>query len=281
MDTWLTLNDAIGGFLLECQARHLSPHTIEDYNRTLQQLAQYIGNLPVKLIKTSHITQFLAGFAHLKPKSLLNKYVGLSALWTWLVRENYLDQHIVRQIPKPRIQPCVIEPLSEMEVRALFSALGRKLDRNKIILLVLLDTGVRASELINMKWADIDLPNRRIRVLGKGNKERFVPIGTRTASALFRYHTQYKEEKPFDMTRTRLAHMVGEIGDRAKIPGVHPHRFRHTFAINYLRNGGDIFTLQMILGHSTLEMVKRYLALAQVDVDIAHSHASPVNHWKL
>jgi len=79
----------------------------------------------------------------------------------------------------------------------------------------------------------------------------------------------------------RRAWSKRELARRAGVKDVHAHRFRHTFAINYLRNGGDVYTLQDLLGHTSLDMVRRYLHLAQVDVDSAHRRASPVENWRL
>ncbi len=78
-----------------------------------------------------------------------------------------------------------------------------------------------------------------------------------------------------------LAKLLARIRRRAGVVKVHSHRFRHTFAINFWRNGGNAYALQMVLGHSTIEMVKRYLALAQADVEAAHRQASPVASWRL
>ena len=83
------------------------------------------------------------------------------------------------------------------------------------------------------------------------------------------------------MRRDVLIKLLVRMGQRAGVANVHPHRFRHTFAINFLRNGGNAYALQMMLGHSTMEMVKRYLALAQADVEAAHRQASPVANWRL
>jgi integrase/recombinase XerD len=83
------------------------------------------------------------------------------------------------------------------------------------------------------------------------------------------------------MTRNKLAEMFAGIGKRAGVPNVHPHRLRHTFAIQYLRNGGSAYHLQAMLGHSTLETVKIYLKLAQIDMDTMHRRVSPVDGWRL
>jgi len=281
IDTWLTLNIAIEGFLLECHARSLSKHTILQYKTTLERFYHQIGDKFVNDITLSEITKFLNAYNYMKPKSVLNLHIALSAFWSWLQRQGYVEENIIHRIPRPKPQQVAINPFTESEIKLLFSALGRKAERNRAILLLLLDTGIRASELINLKKSDIDLKTKHIRIWGKGNKERIIPISAKTASALFKIISQSDTEYPLGITRTRLTHLLNCIGARAGVANVHPHRFRHTFAVLYLRNGGDVFSLQSILGHSSMEMVKKYLTLAQVDVDQAHQKASPVENMRL
>ncbi len=81
--------------------------------------------------------------------------------------------------------------------------------------------------------------------------------------------------------RKALYKLVRRLGEKAGVPHCHPHRFRHTFAVNFLRNGGNVYALQMALGHTTLEMVEAYLKLAQADLEAAHRQASPAANWRL
>jgi integrase/recombinase XerD len=83
------------------------------------------------------------------------------------------------------------------------------------------------------------------------------------------------------LTRDALRHLIGRLGDATDAQNAHPHRFHHTFAITYLRCGGDVFTLQRLLGHGSLDMVQYYAPLAQVDLEQAHRRASPVDNWRL
>jgi integrase/recombinase XerD len=281
--TGLHLSKAIEGFMLTCQARHLSEHTIADYRRTLRKFISHVGDQPINKITIQNVEAFLACQPG-KQKTILNYHIGLSALWTWALRENYVDRHIIRLIHRPDPQQVVIQPFSKVEIKAMLSSVKRNQDRDRSLIMFLLDTGLRASELIGLKLSDIDLVARRIKVLGKGNKERLIPFSPRTASTIFRYISSLDavpETKIYPYTRNSLADLVRAIGDRAGVAGSHPHRFRHTFAVNYLKNGGDPFTLQDILGHTTMEMVKVYLHLAQVDIDLAHKRASPVEGWEL
>jgi integrase/recombinase XerD len=87
------------------------------------------------------------------------------------------------------------------------------------------------------------------------------------------------ENRP--LTRQRVLNLLSLLGKSLGILRVHPHRFRHTMAIQYLRNGGDIFTLQRILGHKRLDMVNRYLYIVSADVKSAHQRASPADNWRL
>ena len=160
--------------------------------------------------------------------------------------------------------------------------------------LTLLDTGLRVSELTRLTISDLNLEAEQITVTPYGSglksKPRTVFIGKLSKSTLWRYLTgrdlelcdfvfTSKLNRPMD--RHSIRKVLCYLGDKAEVQNVYPHRFRHTFAIQYLRNDGDIYTLQRILGHSSLEMVKRYLAIAKADCETAHRKASPVDNWKL
>ena len=195
MPTGLTLSKGIEGFLLSSRARHLSKHTITDYTRTLKRFLVHAGDVQANTIQSSVIAAFLASQPY-SAKTILNYHIGLSAFWTWLEREGYVSRNVVRLVPKPHPQQPVIEPFNETQVKAMLQCAGRKADRNRAIILLLLDTGLRASELCGLQREDINLVERRIKVLGKGNKERLIPFSPRTASALFR-HLAASEGKPF------------------------------------------------------------------------------------
>lgn len=305
----LPFSEAINGFLLSCQARGLSPNTIEDYARTLGKFSRHRPDDPrLESLQAADIAAFLASCNGVSNKSKRNYYIGLSSLWTWAIGEGLARRHVVRDVPAPKPEQRLIEAFSMGEIKAMMGAVARSriyksplgvardhvlrsADRNRAILLVLLDTGMRASELINLQLQDADLKANSIKVMGKGRKERAVPISARTGQAIWRYLASRETRRPMDplfitssgagLTRRDLYHRLTEIGKRAGVANAHPHRFRHTFAITYLRNGGDVYTLQAILGHSTLEMVRHYARIAQMDLETVHRRASPVENWRL
>lgn len=309
MQPQITFSQALEGYLLHADARRLSPHTIADYTNTFRKFQDFLcDDPPISAITTDQVRAFLASRDHLSKKTLLNYHTGLSALWTWATEENLVEHHIIRKVKRPKPEEPAIKSYTRGDVEAMLDACNHtrlhtmrgKLDcrrsrptalRDKTIILVLVDTGIRASELCHIKIGDVDKRNKRIFIWGKGAKERIVYMGTSTAQTIWRYLTTrdnvhsddplFITENDRALSRDSLCHLVIHIGRNAGIPDANVHRFRHTFAINFLRNGGNAYTLQRLLGHSTLKMTKTYLALAEQDDSDNHRRASPVTNWRL
>jgi integrase/recombinase XerD len=170
--------------------------------------------------------------------------------------------------------------------------------RDKAILLTLLDSGLRAGELCALRIADVDMKTGRVQIRSgeagraKGGKGRVVYLGKSARRFLWRYLAEREEGEDPDaplfigkfhraFNRDALRQLINSLGAKAGVKKCHPHRFRHTFAITYLRSGGDIFTLKSLLGHGSLEMVEHYARIAEVDVEAAHRKASPADNWRL
>jgi site-specific recombinase XerD len=314
----LKLSQAYETFVLYKRASGVSDNTISNYQKTWQKVRLYFHADPAfEGITLEDWLRFMAWVPdefNLAPKSVANIHTDLSSLYTWATDMNVVKEHLFRRIPRPRFEKPDIEPFTQDQVAAMLKACdvtnpwtGREgirsnrhtADRDRAIILVLLSTGMRASELCGICKRDLDLGNNKIDVAGKGkgrsSKQRSVYIGKRTAKALWRYLTPRlsdmlptdpiftvgpeDEERAF--SRNVLSRLVSRIGERAGIEKAHPHRFRHTFAINYLRNGGDVLTLQRLLGHESLEMVRRYANVAAADCAAAHKTADPVDNWRL
>jgi len=150
----------------------------------------------------------------------------------------------------------------------------------------MLDTGLRASEICGLIMVNLDMNNKQITAKGKGKKQRILEISNKTAQTIWRYlitrpklsddDSLFVGKFDLPLTRGGLLQLTKRTGKRAGVRNAHPHRFRHTFAINFLRNGGNIYALQEQLGHSSLDMVKRYLKLSEQDCAAVHRIASPV-----
>jgi integrase/recombinase XerD len=173
--------------------------------------------------------------------------------------------------------------------RAAYKVARRTRLRDRAILVLLYDTGMRSSELCTVRFRDLDMENRRIHVTGKGRKQRHVFFGKAAARDLWKYHaSRYPKDRPRPddylfldqnnlrpMNRGSVLQLVVGLGNSAEVVNAHPHRLRHTFAINFLKNGGNVFQLQDILGHASLKMCKRYARFATNDLQDAHGRASP------
>ena len=306
----IKLSQAIAGYTMHLDAKHLSQNTINDYTRTLIKFQKnFSGDVSVQEITAEDVEDFFS-FQTVSNKTLKNYHSTLSTLWTWLQKQKIVSENVMKIVDCPKPERRVIDPISVEDIKALMKAAkhsddyiidGRKTFRVKLdtdlrstaIILFLLDNGIRATELCNLQISDMDFKNLRAFVhKGKGSKDRIVPFSSRTGNAIWKYHASRgalsQNEFVFvtdtgdgQLNRHSLLNALTRIADRAHVQNIYTHRFRHTFAINYLRAGGDLFTLQAILGHETLDMVRRYSRIAAIDIKEAHRRASPVEYMRL
>ena len=214
---------------------------------------------------------------------------------SWAYEEGYLEENVMQRLKLPKLPTIQPEPLSEEEIRKVLAiCLDHTLERlrNYSMLMLFLDTGIRLNELITLRQSKIDFVIGEMTVLGKGNKERKVPIGSQAKKALIEYLTKERPEpeNPRDADCVYLNadrhpisnEVVEKVFQRVKkaagLPNFHPHICRHTFSVRYLINGGDVFSLQKILGHSSLEMTRKYVNLASGDVKDKHRLFSPMDN---
>lgn len=233
----------------------------------------------------------------LAPTTIHGYVRAMRSFSTWMLEEGHLQANVLAGIKPPKLPQVLMAPLTEDEIRTILLAIDRDSVegmRNYAIVLMFLDTGVRLSELINLKTSDIDFGIGQFKVFGKGGKERLVPLGLTAKRSVIRYVEQARPA-PVNPSEARLFLNVGglpiskdsvekiiqRISRRTGITRLHPHLFRHTFAVRYLVNGGDVFSLQKILGHASLEMTRRYVTLASADVKQKHQLFSPIDHLGL
>ncbi|MEX2556099.1 MAG: tyrosine-type recombinase/integrase [Actinomycetota bacterium] len=207
-------------------------------------------------------------------------------------RNGYLDEEISRDIELPKVPQMIIATLTDEHLRNLFDVVDQRRwtgIRNRAILILLLDTLARVSELLGLNREDVDLAERSILVMGKGSRQRQLPPGQVAAQAIGRYLRTVVDLQPSDplsisrtgrrLTREGFAAAMRTYERRASIQGVRssPHTLRHTGAKRFILSGGDVFTLQKLLGHRSLAMVRRYVELAAAGVRRQHERHSPAD----
>jgi integrase/recombinase XerD len=313
----ISLSKAIEGFLIFKSACGRSPYTIRNYRNQLNRLNKWLGNpsldavTPAQLLsffpylrdeyKVTHLGKLEISPRPLSPKTIKNAWGALSAFWRWASEEFNIENPFKVPPVKANTQP--IAPFTKEEVHSLLKVCNQRNGnyrstlciRDRAIILTLLDTGIRVSELCEMNVEDVEFETGRIKVTGKGQKSRFVYIGQICGRALWRYIAQRDDKDVsgysdpvftsnsgmYRLSRHGVRTILQGIGQRAGVKKVHPHRFRHTFAIEFLRNGGNVFNLQQLLGHTSLDMVRKYVMLAELDLANAHKKASPADNWRL
>lgn len=306
----MKLSDALEGYWLTRKI-DLSPNTVNDYSLTFHRLLEFAGDVELEEINANVIRKFLAylpGEYGIGERTVSNVWVALSSLWTWAETE-LQTPHIIRgKVNRPKFVDVIPDAFTHEEIKALLKAAkftkawkGRAGTRthsrrptawrDEAIILTLVDTGMRAGELCALAVGDYDKGRQRIHIRqGKGKKARYVSLGSRASKAIWLYMTKRSSAKMTDplfaaktgsfLNRDNLRHTLDTIGKNASVENVYPHRFRHTFAVEFLRNGGNVMLLKEILGHESLDMVMRYAKIVDRDITGAIAH-SPADNWRL
>jgi len=316
----LKLGEMIEGYRLFFRAEGRSRKSIRWYMHKLHIFEKFLQSqgfpLEGQRIITEHLREFLvylresvradelnphkpAADRPLSPHTIRGYAQVLKAFFSWATQEGLIEKNPAKRLASPKVPQTVVPTFSEAQVRGFLSAVNRKSPigfRDHCIILTLLDTGIRLSELISLQVDHLDLDEGHFRVRGKGNKERVVPMGVSLQKCLWKYLHRYRPEprnpavgnlfltrEGHRMAANTVYHLVRRYGRLAGITGVRcsPHTFRHTFAKNYLLNGGDLFSLQKILGHSSLVVVRMYVNLASKDIRAQHRRCSPVDKLRL
>jgi site-specific recombinase XerD len=310
------LDRLVEGYRLSAQSEGKSPNTIAIVEASVRYLEEFLSdnNLSTNATKigAEELRRFVVylrerpRFAHhpfTKPQTgklsghTINGYMrALQSFWAWLMREDLVDDNPFDRIKIPRAPKKVIPVFTEEQLSQLFSVIDVTSEcgqRDYTIIVTLLDTGIRCSELTGLSLADVNLESRLLKVWGKGSKERLVPIGAKVQKAMWKYLSRHRPEPAIPrydqvfltrdgrpLSKDRVEGIVEHYGIKAGITGVRlsPHTFRHTMAVTFLRNGGDIFSLQRILGHSQLEVLRGYVNLALSDISKAHRRNSPADN---
>lgn len=298
----MLLSSAIDEFLIDQKVRGNSANTLDYYSFVLVLFSQYAGadrdvsDISLHLCKQYYL--HLVDDRTLSSVSIQSYIRGLRSFLRWLYEEEYLDVNICERFNLPKATRKVIDVLSDEEIERLMNSLSGSewlTVRNRLIVALMLDSGLRLNEVVTLQASSVYLKDRYLIVTGKGDKQRIVPFGEFTANTIREYLqvTKNAGEKTnliikvsetlcgFEpITQATIKNMFRRLKARSGIPRLYPHLLRHTFATRYLENGGNIYTLQSILGHTSLDMVKKYLHLATTRIRADFPRFSPLDNIK-
>lgn len=307
----MRLSRAIEGFLVNIGAEGYAPPTVQLYQGDCGVMLNYLGDREVEEITTQDLREYFYYICNdykpvrfggdqspLSPSAVDNYWKCMRAFFKWCDRElrtGRPDEGIKRPVYEdPEVNPYskaeIIEILKAATTRDWASNERRKgfttklpeAVRNKAIILLLLDTGIRLGELCRLEVRDIDLEGRTVTVKpyrsSSKSKPRVIPLGNVSLNAVWKYiaEADLRPSDPlFELTPRGIQSIFSRVKTRTGIDRVYAHRFRHTFATECIRANIDVFTVKYWLGHSSLEMVMRYVNFVKSDYEAAHRRGSP------
>jgi integrase/recombinase XerC len=293
------------GIELFCSAlaseRRASKHTVSSYRRDLEQLEKYAREKKERAVRLDEVDVYLLrGWLgtlarRLAAASIARKIAAVKAMFRFLLRRGVIERDAAAELASPKVGKPLptfvgVDAAKEIvESAASDDSAGR---RDRAVLELLYGSGLRVSELVGLDVGDVSVAEASIRVVGKGNKERIVPLGSKAAAAVSRYleirallrdrRTGAQDPSALLLTHRgarlgvrqvqRLVHSFGTLG--AGRADLHPHALRHTCATHMLEGGADLRAIQQMLGHASLATTQRYthVSLEQLEkvYDLAH-----------
>lgn len=281
--------------MLEFQ-RNFSPHSIKSYDHDIHEFITFLWteNLSVEEFKYNDARAYLAFLYErdFKKATVSRKISSLRSYYNYLLDRKCVEVNPFTNLPFPKKESPLPDFMYDNEIEALFKSMDtnhKMYLRDRAIIELLYATGIRASELINLKKSDIDFTAQAIKVLGKGQKWRIVPFHDRAHESLKDYLGEFSKaidgidsiwvnHRNGQLTVRGLRHIIDMVVKRSALHlDVHPHTFRHTFATHLLNNGADLRAVQDLLGHESLSTTQRYTHVTTEQIKQTYLNAHPGN----
>lgn len=289
----MTINQAFGLFLDDQYLKGNSLHTITDYTSKLRPFLEQFGELWLSRLSSDNLQEYAHHLREHHSNSItIQSYVrSLRAFLNWLYLNDLVEADFCRKFRLPKARKAFINVLSDEEIERVFAVYGDNSNvihlRNRVILSLMLDAGLRLNEVVTAQRVDLHLPEGYLIVTGKGSKQRAVSFGVTTLEHLKAYLDAVEPGKELlqtaegdPLTRDTLKNMFRKLKRKSGVQRLHPHLLRHTFATRYLENGGSIYSLKELLGHTTLKQTQAYLHIAQTRRHLDFEKFSPLDNMK-
>jgi len=265
--------------------KNITPSTEYSYNNAKNALFRLYGSdFDVTDLSKDKLSSWVIAMrtAKLSPGAC-NVYIRtVNAFLRWLYLEGYTD--CLHRIAKLKEEQKILPSFTIQQVHRFINWKPTKPHERRLhtLILLLLDTGLRIEEALTLRKDQVDLDNMLLTVHGKGNKQRVIPISLELRKRLYQHLRRNEYTLVFcargggRLSQDNVRRDMKDLASILRITGVRvsAHTFRHCFALNYIRNGGDVFRLQRMLGHSTLEMTRRYVNLQTEDLQAVHNRFS-------